>query len=119
MIGGFVPGAHGLDSVIVGYYPGEALMYLARGRYGPSALLGVRCLKKAPNPRDFVRQSRTEASLALGRRIDRSGYEQVHLDAAATCRKRNRIICAIQNSLACARIKTREAFVKDGTGDAG
>ena len=33
-IGGYVPGAHGLDCVIVGYYRGEDLIYVARVRNG-------------------------------------------------------------------------------------
>jgi len=34
VIGGYVPGAHGLDSIIVGYYQGKELMYIARVRNG-------------------------------------------------------------------------------------
>jgi len=34
VIGGFVPGARGLDSIIVGYYRGGALIYVARVRNG-------------------------------------------------------------------------------------
>jgi bifunctional non-homologous end joining protein LigD len=34
VIGGFVPGAHGLDSIIVGYYKGDDLIYVARVRNG-------------------------------------------------------------------------------------
>jgi bifunctional non-homologous end joining protein LigD len=34
VIGGFTPGTHGLDSVIVGYYRGEDLVYVARTRNG-------------------------------------------------------------------------------------
>jgi DNA ligase D-like protein (predicted ligase) len=34
VIGGFVPGARGLDSIIVGYYLGGALIYVARVRNG-------------------------------------------------------------------------------------
>ena len=30
VIGGYVPGTHGLDSVIVGYYKGDDLVYVAR-----------------------------------------------------------------------------------------
>jgi ATP-dependent DNA ligase len=29
VIGGYVPGAHGLDSIIVGYYRGKELLYIA------------------------------------------------------------------------------------------
>lgn len=34
VIGGYVPGIHGLDSIIVGYYKGEELVYVARVRNG-------------------------------------------------------------------------------------
>jgi len=32
--GGYVPGPHGLDSIIVGYYKGDDLVYVARVRNG-------------------------------------------------------------------------------------
>jgi bifunctional non-homologous end joining protein LigD len=34
VVGGFTPGVHGLDSVIVGYYQGKDLFYVARTRNG-------------------------------------------------------------------------------------
>jgi bifunctional non-homologous end joining protein LigD len=34
VVGGFTPGVHGLDSVIVGYYRGKDLFYVARTRNG-------------------------------------------------------------------------------------
>lgn len=34
MIGGYVPGAHGLDSIVVGFYKGDDLTYVARVRNG-------------------------------------------------------------------------------------
>ena len=34
VIGGYFPGPHGIDSLIVGYYDGEKLMYVARARNG-------------------------------------------------------------------------------------
>jgi bifunctional non-homologous end joining protein LigD len=34
VIGGYVPGTHGLDSIIVGYYRGKDLIYVARVRSG-------------------------------------------------------------------------------------
>jgi DNA ligase D-like protein (predicted ligase) len=34
VIGGYIPGAHGLDSIIVGYYKGKDLIYVARVRNG-------------------------------------------------------------------------------------
>jgi bifunctional non-homologous end joining protein LigD len=34
VIGGYVPGAHGFDSIIVGYYRGKELVYVARVRNG-------------------------------------------------------------------------------------
>jgi DNA ligase D-like protein (predicted ligase) len=34
VIGGYFPGPHGFDSLIVGYYDGEELMYVARTRNG-------------------------------------------------------------------------------------
>src|SRR5260221_2856964 len=34
VIGGFMPGPHGVDSIIVGYYRGKELVYVARVRNG-------------------------------------------------------------------------------------
>ena len=34
VIGGYVPGSHGLDSIVVGYYKGDELIYVARVRNG-------------------------------------------------------------------------------------
>src|SRR5713101_9580022 len=34
VIGGYIPGPHGLDSLIVGYYQNKDLMYVARVRNG-------------------------------------------------------------------------------------
>jgi len=34
VIGGYVPGSHGLDSITVGYYQGDDLIYVARVRNG-------------------------------------------------------------------------------------
>jgi ATP-dependent DNA ligase len=34
VIGGYIPGAHGLDSIIVGFYRGDDLIYVARVRNG-------------------------------------------------------------------------------------
>jgi ATP-dependent DNA ligase len=34
VIGGFIPGVHGVDAIVVGYYRGEELMYVARVRNG-------------------------------------------------------------------------------------
>ena len=34
MIGGYLPGPHGFDSLIVGYYRGKDLVYVARVRNG-------------------------------------------------------------------------------------
>src|SRR6266403_2614392 len=34
VIGGYFPGAHGFDSLIIGYYDGDNLMYVARTRNG-------------------------------------------------------------------------------------
>jgi bifunctional non-homologous end joining protein LigD len=34
VIGGYLPGTHGLDSIIVGYYKGKELIYVARVRNG-------------------------------------------------------------------------------------
>jgi bifunctional non-homologous end joining protein LigD len=34
VIGGYIPGAHGLDSIVVGYYRGNDLIYVARVRNG-------------------------------------------------------------------------------------
>ena len=34
VIGGYIPGMHGLDSIVVGYYKGDELIYVARVRNG-------------------------------------------------------------------------------------
>src|SRR6516164_4572350 len=34
VIGGYIPGAHGVDAIVVGYYRGENLIYVARIRNG-------------------------------------------------------------------------------------
>ena len=34
VIGGYIPGAHGVDAIVVGYYRGENLIYVARLRNG-------------------------------------------------------------------------------------
>jgi bifunctional non-homologous end joining protein LigD len=34
VIGGYIPGAHGVDVIVVGYYRGEDLIYVARVRSG-------------------------------------------------------------------------------------
>jgi ATP-dependent DNA ligase len=34
LVGGYIPGTHGIDSLIVGYYSGKELMYVARVRAG-------------------------------------------------------------------------------------
>jgi DNA ligase D-like protein (predicted ligase) len=34
VIGGYIPGTHGVDAIVVGYYRGEDLMYVARVRNG-------------------------------------------------------------------------------------
>jgi bifunctional non-homologous end joining protein LigD len=34
VIGGYVPGTHGVDAIVVGYYRGEDLIYVARVRNG-------------------------------------------------------------------------------------
>jgi bifunctional non-homologous end joining protein LigD len=34
VIGGFIPGPHGVDSIIVGYYRGKDSVYVARVRNG-------------------------------------------------------------------------------------
>jgi len=43
VIGGYVPGTHGLDSIVVGYYKGDELIYVARVRNGfvPASLRQV------------------------------------------------------------------------------
>lgn len=43
VIGGFIPGRHGVDSIIVGYYRGKDLVYVARVRNGfvPATRRGV------------------------------------------------------------------------------
>lgn len=48
VIGGFVPGPHGVESIIVGYYRGKDLLYVARVRNGfvpPTRRMGYEKLK--------------------------------------------------------------------------
>jgi ATP-dependent DNA ligase len=49
VIGGFTPGPHGLDAIIVGYYRGDDLVYVARTRNGfvPASRRGLKL-----NPRE-------------------------------------------------------------------
>ena len=82
MIGGYIPGAHGLDAIVVGYYRGEDLIYVARVRNGfvpPSrsqvfAKLQPLVISKCP----FV-QSPRNAQRALGRRANRRRHDKVRL----------------------------------------
>jgi hypothetical protein len=41
VIGGFTPGPHGLDAIIVGYYRDDELIYVARTRNGFVLSLGI------------------------------------------------------------------------------
>ena len=44
VIGGYIPGSQGVDSIIVGYYRGADLVYVARVRNGLCRRRGGRCL---------------------------------------------------------------------------
>jgi ATP-dependent DNA ligase len=56
VIGGYVPGTHGLDSIVVGYYRGNDLIYVVRVRNGfvPASRCQVferlRSLENGPSP---------------------------------------------------------------------
>jgi hypothetical protein len=52
VVGGYFPGPDGFDSIIVGYYEGKNLMYVARTRNG------------------FVSASRREVALAVAHNED-------------------------------------------------
>jgi ATP-dependent DNA ligase len=45
VIGGYFPGPHGCDSLIVGYYDGDNLMYVARTRNGFVSASGDMCFR--------------------------------------------------------------------------
>jgi bifunctional non-homologous end joining protein LigD len=69
VIGDYVPGPHGLDSVIVGYYKRVDLIYVARVRNGFVPGLPASDVRKAAlpgHPGMSIRQSARDASLALG-----------------------------------------------------
>jgi ATP-dependent DNA ligase len=46
VIGGYIPGAHGIDSIIVGYYRGTELMYVSRVRAGLVAASRMELFRK-------------------------------------------------------------------------
>jgi ATP-dependent DNA ligase len=78
VIGGYIPGPHGLDSLIVGYYRGEDLIYVARVRSGfvPASRRGR--FREAPRARLsdlLIRQPAGKTSVALGRRSYRGQDE--------------------------------------------
>jgi ATP dependent DNA ligase domain len=70
VIGGYIPGPHGFDSLIVGYYQGKDLLYVARVRNGfvpASRRAGLRENPSFCVTHDALRQSARHAQVALGR----------------------------------------------------
>jgi|SRR6516162_114373 hypothetical protein len=73
VIGGYIPGAHGVDAIVVGYYRGQDLIYVAPrtlnavdGRYASYCTLSWR---EPPNrgPKDrSVSTRRNDSATALG-----------------------------------------------------
>jgi ATP-dependent DNA ligase len=61
VIGGYIPGSHGLDSMIVGYYKEDNLIYVARGKFP--------CLRSLPF---LLRSFSRIVCLGLRARPDRS-----------------------------------------------
>jgi ATP-dependent DNA ligase len=47
VIGGYIPGAHGLDSIVVGFYKGKDLVYVARVRTALCRRHGARSLRNS------------------------------------------------------------------------
>jgi hypothetical protein len=80
VIGGYIPGTHGLDSIIVGYYKRNDLIYVARVRHGFAPV--VRMAAILGSARLSVRQSAGETPFALGRRSDSRGHKEVRVAAA-------------------------------------
>jgi bifunctional non-homologous end joining protein LigD len=84
VIGGYIPGSHGLDSIIVGYYKGYDLIYVARVRNGfvPASRRQVfeRLRPLAVPQCPFANLSETHRS-RWGERANRRGYEEMHLGA--------------------------------------
>ena len=87
VIGGYIPGPHGLDSLIVGYYRGDDLMYVARVRNGfvPTPPPGVRANPRPRLTQDAFREPAGEGALALGRRSHRRKDEAVRMGATGSC----------------------------------
>src|SRR4030095_9551589 len=73
VIGGYIPGSHGLDSIIVGYYKGNDLIYVARVRNGfvPASRRQVFARLRSLEVPDSVRQSAGKTSVSLGRGFNR------------------------------------------------
>jgi len=63
VIGGYIPGAHGVDAIVVGYYRGEDLIYVARVRNGfvPASRRQVFARQALNHLKMSVRQSSRDA----------------------------------------------------------
>jgi ATP-dependent DNA ligase len=59
VIGGYLPGPHGFDSLILRYYRGEDLVFVARicSGFVPAAMAGVRENPSVGPAKDAVRQT--------------------------------------------------------------
>jgi ATP-dependent DNA ligase len=79
VIGGYFPGPHGIDSLIVGYYDGDQLMYVARTRNGfvPSLpTTSVLEIEASRVPHLPIRESTGDAPVTIRRRTQRGEDEE-------------------------------------------
>jgi ATP-dependent DNA ligase len=82
IIGGYIPGPHGFDSLVIGFYSGRDLRYAARVRAGfvPATrrqiFAQIRHLTREKCP---FRQSAREAGRTMGSRIHRREDERMRL----------------------------------------
>ena len=93
VIGGYIPGPHGLDSIIVGYYREEDLVYVARVRNGlvpASRRQAISQAASSPGLRVPIRQPARVREGTVGRGINGRRYEEVHLGQAGA-RGANRV----------------------------
>ena len=84
MIGGYIPGPHGFDSLIVGYYEGKDLLYVARVRNGfiPASRRHVYQKIRHLVTNDALRKPAGHAQIKMGRRTH--GGENDAMRLAAT-----------------------------------
>jgi bifunctional non-homologous end joining protein LigD len=116
VVGGYVPGTHGLDSVIVGYYRGKDLIYVARVRNGfvPASRREVfEKLRPLVRPHcPFVNLPETHKGRwgdgLTTEDMEKCIWVRPELVAQIEFRSgRNQIICGIRSLRDCGKIRTR------------